>query len=83
MDIEQMGGMVVSIQDLVNTEPNVRTIVLNAQTTRMALAAPPVSRRACALQDRGAPSIRPTREQTITVSLRDGLFRRTIRVARA
>jgi len=37
MGIEQMAGMIVSIQDLVNTEPNVRTIVLNAQTTRMGL----------------------------------------------
>jgi len=37
MGIEQMGGWVVSISDLVNMEPHIRTIVLNAQTTRMGL----------------------------------------------
>jgi len=35
--IEQMGGMLVSIQDLVNTEPQIRTIALNAQSTRLGL----------------------------------------------
>jgi hypothetical protein len=35
--IEQMGGMIISIQDLVNQEPQVRTVSLNAQTTRMGL----------------------------------------------
>jgi hypothetical protein len=37
--------------------------------------------RACALRDRGAPSIRSIGVRTITVVLRDGPFRRTIRVA--
>ena len=36
-----------------------------------------------ALRDRGARSIRPTRVRTITVPLRDGLFRRNVCVARA
>ena len=35
--IEQMGGFLVSIEDLVNMEPEVRTIALNAQTTRLGL----------------------------------------------
>lgn len=35
--IEQMGGFLVSIEDLVNLEPEIRTIALNAQTTRLGL----------------------------------------------
>ena len=42
----------------------------------------PAPRRACALRDRGAPSMRPTRVLAVTVPLRDGLFRRNVRVAR-
>ena len=36
-----------------------------------------------ALRVTGAPSIRLTRARTVTVPLRDGLFRRTIRLAPA
>jgi hypothetical protein len=35
--IEQMGGAIISIQDLVNTEPKIRTVALNAETTRLGL----------------------------------------------
>lgn len=35
--IEQMGGFLVSIEDLVNTAPEIRTIALNAQTTRLGI----------------------------------------------
>jgi hypothetical protein len=35
--IEQMGGMIISIQDLVNTEPQIRAITLNAESTRLGL----------------------------------------------
>jgi hypothetical protein len=37
MGIEQMGGFMISIEDLVNMESEIRTIALNAQTTRMGL----------------------------------------------
>ncbi len=43
--------------------------------------APPVPRRAYALRDQGAPSIRPTRARTVTLPLRDGLFRRNVRAS--
>jgi len=39
--------------------------------------APPAPRRACAFRDRGAPSIRSTWARTVTLPLRDGLFRHT------
>lgn len=37
--------------------------------------APPMPHRVCALRDRRAPSIRSIRVRTVTVPLRDGLFR--------
>ncbi len=37
MGIEQMTGFIVSIQDLVNTESNIRASVLNAETTRIGI----------------------------------------------
>jgi hypothetical protein len=40
-------------------------------------------RRTCALRDRGAPSIRPTRVRTVTVLLRGGQLRRIVGVALA
>jgi hypothetical protein len=40
--------------------------------------APPMPHRVCALRDRRAPSIRTIRVRTVTVPLRDGLFRRNV-----
>jgi len=40
--------------------------------------AQPMPHRVCALRDRRAPSIRSIRVRTVTVPLRDGLFRRNV-----